>query len=103
MSNSPFFYCILLSFARQKVFRKCFTLPATILLAKNRFCNVHLKMMLEFLLLPMLGFLEEIVSANNGSEFQWADRAEDRNKLWKARHDCLYATMAERPGRKVWS
>ncbi|XP_033626292.1 probable D-lactate dehydrogenase, mitochondrial isoform X1 [Asterias rubens] len=48
-------------------------------------------------------YVEEIVSANNGSEFQWADRAEDRNKLWKARHDCLYATMAERPGRKALS
>jgi D-lactate dehydrogenase (cytochrome) len=33
-----------------------------------------------------------------GSEFQWATKAEDRNRLWKARHDAYYAAKALRPG-----
>lgn len=33
-----------------------------------------------------------------GSDFRWATRTEDRNQLWQARHDTLYATMALRPG-----
>jgi len=45
--------------------------------------------------------LEEIVSMNNGSNFQWATDPEKRNHLWKARHDILYACMALRPGCKV--
>jgi D-lactate dehydrogenase (cytochrome) len=33
-----------------------------------------------------------------GTEFQWATRTEERNRLWQARHDAFYATMALRPG-----
>jgi D-lactate dehydrogenase (cytochrome) len=33
-----------------------------------------------------------------GSEFRWSTRAEERNRLWQARHDAFYATMALRPG-----
>ena len=32
------------------------------------------------------------------SEFQWADKLEERNRLWKARHDAYYAGLALRPG-----
>lgn len=35
------------------------------------------------------------------SEFQWATEAEDRDRLWKARHDAFYACLALRPGAKA--
>jgi D-lactate dehydrogenase (cytochrome) len=42
------------------------------------------------------------LSANNGGgSFSWATRLEDREKLWTARHDALYAAKALRPGCKV--
>ena len=38
---------------------------------------------------------------NNYSGFEWAEKQEDRNKLWKARHNAWYASLALRPGAKV--
>ena len=35
------------------------------------------------------------------SGFEWVTRLEDRNRLWKARHDVHYATMALRPGARA--
>ncbi|XP_078364900.1 putative D-lactate dehydrogenase, mitochondrial isoform X2 [Oculina patagonica] len=40
----------------------------------------------------------DIIESNGGSEFQWATELEERNKLWKARHNAWYADMALRPG-----
>lgn len=34
------------------------------------------------------------------SEFKWAQKPEDRSKLWQARHDAYYAGIALRPGAK---
>ena len=40
----------------------------------------------------------EIADGCGGTEFQWAAEAEDRNRLWRARHDAFYAGKALRPG-----
>ncbi|MBA59192.1 MAG: FAD-binding oxidoreductase [Gammaproteobacteria bacterium] len=45
----------------------------------------------------------EIVKENGGSEFIWSDKQEEKNKLWQARHDAYYASMALRPGCRVWT
>ncbi len=40
----------------------------------------------------------ELAKSNGGSDFAWATKMEDRNKLWTARHKLLYASLALRPG-----
>ena len=39
----------------------------------------------------------EISSDFGGKDFEWTSNNEDRNKLWKARHDVYYAVKACRP------
>jgi D-lactate dehydrogenase (cytochrome) len=41
---------------------------------------------------------EEISRDFGASGFQWAEREEDRNRLWRARHDAYYAGLAVHPG-----
>jgi D-lactate dehydrogenase (cytochrome) len=45
--------------------------------------------------------VQSIAEENGGSSFTWATRLEDREKLWQARHDALYAAKALRPGCKA--
>jgi len=44
-----------------------------------------------------------IAADHGGHGFQWATRLEDRERLWKARHDALYAAQALRPGSRAWT
>ncbi len=46
--------------------------------------------------------VQAIAADLGGENFAWATRPEDRDKLWKARHDALYASLALRPGCRGW-
>ncbi|MBR46330.1 MAG: FAD-binding oxidoreductase [Rhodospirillaceae bacterium] len=45
----------------------------------------------------------EISKEFGGSDFRWTNTTEERNALWQARHDVLYACFALRPGCMVWA
>lgn len=45
-------------------------------------------------------FFQALAEEYGGSEIKWAERQEDRNRLWKARHDAFHAAVAWRPGAK---
>jgi D-lactate dehydrogenase (cytochrome) len=47
--------------------------------------------------------VQSLVGEHGGEKFKWANAPEARNTLWKARHDAYHATMALRPGCKVWT
>ena len=42
--------------------------------------------------------LKEIASDNGGLGFDWATQVEERNKLWRVRHDAYYAITQSRAG-----
>ena len=42
--------------------------------------------------------LREITEGEGGGAFEWAEREEDRNRLWKARHDVYWAARGLGPG-----
>ncbi len=42
--------------------------------------------------------VKALAASNGGGEFQWATLAEDRNRLWRARHEAYYAAVNLRPG-----
>ena len=46
---------------------------------------------------------KEISKNNKGTEFKWAESTEDRNKLWKARHDVYYSVKALKKNIKVYT
>ncbi len=47
--------------------------------------------------------VQALAAERGGRGFQWATRLEDREKLWQARHDALYAALALRPNARAWT
>ena len=47
--------------------------------------------------------VEELSKNNGGSDFKWAESTEDRNKLWKARHEIYYAVKAQGTNVKIYA
>ena len=45
----------------------------------------------------------EISSDFGGKDFEWTSNNEDRNKLWKARHDAYWSCRAVRPEAELYS
>jgi D-lactate dehydrogenase (cytochrome) len=44
--------------------------------------------------------MQAITAEHGGGRFEWATLAEDRTRLWKARHAAYYAAMAMVPGKQ---
>jgi D-lactate dehydrogenase (cytochrome) len=45
----------------------------------------------------------EIAADNGGGPFAWTTQAEERTKLWQARHDVFWAVMGLRPGARAFA
>ena len=46
--------------------------------------------------------VQGIARDHGADSFLWTTKAEERTKLWQARHDAGYAAMALRPGGRIW-
>lgn len=46
--------------------------------------------------------VREIMLSNGGEAFQWAEQPEDRNRIWKARHETALSVSAYATGTKQW-
>jgi D-lactate dehydrogenase (cytochrome) len=47
--------------------------------------------------------VQALAAERGGRRFEWATRLEERERLWQARHEALYAALALRPGARAWT
>ena len=47
--------------------------------------------------------VQTIASGHGGADFSWTTKPEDRDRLWRARHDVVYAVKALREGGQLWA
>ena len=47
--------------------------------------------------------VKEISNNNNGSAFKWAKTTEERNKIWKARHEVYYSVKSLHPNSRIYT
>ena len=47
--------------------------------------------------------VQAIAAEFGGTGFRWSASTEERNRLWRARHDAYYAALALRPGCRGWA
>ena len=47
--------------------------------------------------------VQKIAADYGGANFSWTTKPEDRQKLWRARHDVVYADRALRPGGQIFA
>ena len=47
--------------------------------------------------------VQGVASEHGGHGFEYATKLEDRERLWHARHNALYAALALRPGSRAWT
>ncbi len=45
--------------------------------------------------------VKEIAAGHGGGEFHWTATTDERNKLWRARHNAYFAVVATRPGTRA--
>ncbi|NJA88543.1 FAD-binding protein [Rhodocyclus tenuis] len=46
--------------------------------------------------------VQDIATELGGRDFAWATRTEDRNRLWRARHDAYFACLQLKPGARAF-
>ena len=47
--------------------------------------------------------VQALAADNGGSNFAWTGQAEERSKMWQARHDAAWAAKSARPGWGMWA
>jgi D-lactate dehydrogenase (cytochrome) len=87
-------------------------LCATTMAALNRYNKMSYReaptLLLEFhgteaSVIEQAETVQEIARDNGGLDFQWATKAEERSKLWDARHHAYFACLQLKPGARALS